>query len=142
LRPGALGIVAVEIVALLWLRVVTLTRYANAPRPDADPPDRRAGGRRRGRRRLPVRAKTSAPASTDGRPRSLDAKATGTAKELMVSSPADAARTGDMARTLGLFAGRAARRLPQGSGELADQAREAGRRAARARQAIRDRTRP
>ena len=33
LRPGVLGIVAVELVAVTWLRVTTLTRYT--PRADA-----------------------------------------------------------------------------------------------------------
>ncbi len=33
LRPGLLGIVAVEVVALTWLRVTTLTRYTNRTDP-------------------------------------------------------------------------------------------------------------
>ncbi len=134
LRPSALGIVAIEVVALLWLRVVTLTRYATAPPSDEDVParhDRRGAGRG-----APTRARTDGRAANDDA-----AKVKAAAKGPMTPSAGDTSRASDMARTLGLFAGRAARRMPQDSGELADQAREAGRRAARVHRALRTRTR-
>jgi hypothetical protein len=40
LRPGAVGLVAIELVAVAWLRVGTLTRYTDRPRavaPDTPP---------------------------------------------------------------------------------------------------------
>ena len=106
LRPDALAIVALEVVALFWLRVVTLTRYATPPRAVADRADRQ-----------PQRA----PSEDRDAPR-----------------PA----TSDVARTLGLFAGRAARRLPETRADLAEQARQAADRANRIHRAVRNRTRP
>ncbi|HLI72790.1 MAG TPA: hypothetical protein VKU86_02845 [Acidimicrobiales bacterium] len=135
IRPSALGIVAIEVVALLWLRVVTLTRYASPPPPDSDAPGRRE--RRGAGRGAPAAARTDGRAAHDG-----VAKVKAAAQGPMAPSAGDTGRAADMARTLGLFAGRAARRMPQDSGELADQAREAGRRAARVHRALRTRSRP
>jgi hypothetical protein len=106
-RPGTLGIVAVVVVCLLWLRVVTLTRFAT---PARHPTTQGAG----------------AP-STPERPQGREAP--------VPSSKA-------LARTMGLFAGRTVRRLPDPPDDVADRARQAGRQFRRVQQAWRARSRP
>ncbi len=104
LRPDAAGIVVVEVVALAWLRMATLTRY---------------------RRPLPTPA-TGAGASTGvgpvGGTRSPGTEGPGT------EGPGSASV---LARNLGLLAGRSSRRLPAAQDRLAEGARQAGRHAGR-----------
>jgi hypothetical protein len=110
LRPGILGVVAVEVVAVMWLRVATLTRFLPT-----------VG-------RAPATGPTAAVTSPDRR------------GEVAVR-PGSA-----VARTLGLFAGRAVRRLPDPPEDLADdlaeRARQAGRRFHRVQRAWQARSRP
>jgi hypothetical protein len=101
LRPDAAGIVVVEVVALAWLRMATLTRYRRpvvAPVTPVTPIATAAGG--------------AAPGSGAG-------PGTGSRAASV------------LARNLGLLAGRSARRLPAAQDNLADGAREAGRQAGR-----------
>jgi len=109
LRPGALGLVAVEIVAVMWLRVVTLTRYTPGA---ARGPDVAAG--------LGDPADPKAPGGPG------------------VALPPGSA----VARTMGLFAGRTARRFPDPPSDLAERARKAGHRFRRLQRAWQARSRP
>jgi len=109
LRPGTLGIVAVEIVAVTWLRVVTLTRFS----PNVG------------------RAEHTERAGTPSSPPSPDRRAE-------VAVPAGSA----LARTLGLFAGRTVRRLPDPPDDFAERARQAGHRFGRLQRAWQARSRP
>jgi hypothetical protein len=107
LRPGTLGVVAVEVVGVMWLRVVTLTRYTPTVR-----------------RLARVEPGPWEPADPRGRPG--------------VEVPPGSA----VARTLGLFAGRTARRFPDPPADLAERARQAGHRFRRLQRAWQARGRP
>ena len=119
LRPGALGIAAVEVVAVLWLRVVTLTRYTRLTLAPAGAVA--ASSAQPGRRDAPLGKSGSIPVGERRAP---------------TSEPSATARV------LGLFAGRAARRLPDRSDGLSAHARQAGRRAGRLHRVVRSRARP
>jgi hypothetical protein len=110
LRPDALGIVAIEVIAVMWLRVATLTRYAPFQPSPLDA------------------SESPVPSTQGGRP----------------GAPAAApvAASTAMARTLGLFAARTARRRAAPRGDFAEQARRAGRRAGRMHRTWRARERP
>ncbi len=105
LRPDGVGIVVVELAALAWVRVATLTRYAKASvvatGPGAGPAREVAG---------PARVQGSRAAGAAG------------------------ARGAAVARGLGTLAGRSARRLPGAGDTLRSGSRQAGRHAARLRQ--------
>ncbi len=104
LRPDITGIVVVEVAALAWVRLATLTRYTRAPAPADDAP-RLAGP--------PVPA---------------DPVTRGTGP---VDVPAPPAPGAVVLRGLGILAGRSARRLPEAEEKLRTGARQAGRHAAR-----------
>jgi hypothetical protein len=112
LRPDALGIVVVEVVALAWLRAATLTRYAPAARGGRS---MGTGGGGRGGGEPPVAMRGLGPS--------------------VARSPVSPATT--LARGLGLFAGRSVRRLPEAGTGVGSRARQAGRHAGRLQRAWR-----
>jgi hypothetical protein len=106
LRPDITGVAAVEVAAVAWLRLSTLTRYTRLPAPPGDETPAGHG------------AEVPDGAVTD------DAVTDDTA-----SGPPT---TGAMVlRGLGIVAGRSARRLPEAEEKLRGGARQAGRQAAR-----------
>jgi len=110
LRPAVAGIVVMEVAAVAWVRVATLTRYAKA-----------AGG--------PADA-VAGPDVRDGEPTGLPAPS--------AAAPGQwGPRAAVVARGLGILAGRSARRLPEAEEKLRGGARQAGRHAARLHQAWR-----
>jgi len=108
LRPDAAGVVVVEVAAVAWLRLATLTRY------------RRPAGADN------TVAPGSAPPPDPAGPPPAGARGAGTPAQ-----PAGGAVGTPVARTLGVLAGRSSRRLPGARAMLAGGAREAGRRAGR-----------
>jgi hypothetical protein len=104
LRPDVTGIIVVEVAALAWLRLATLTRYTRAP-PRSD------GGS--------VTAEAAAPDPPSSGAPSSGAPSSG--------APSSGAL---VARGLGMIAGRSARRLPDAEEKLRAGARQAGRQAA------------
>ncbi len=110
LRPDITGVAAVEVAALAWLRLSTLTRYTRLPAPS-----RHATLAGRG-------AGVTDGAVTDG------AVTDGAVTDDTAAGPT----TGAMVlRGLGIVAGRSARRLPEAEEKLRGGARQAGRHAAR-----------
>ena len=106
LRPDITGIAVVEVAALAWLRLATLTRYTPAP-----PPPRAVG--------TLVGAGVTV---------SDDAVGTDTVGRRRRARP----RPGQWSlRGLGILAGRSARRLPEAEEKLHGGARQVGRHAAR-----------
>ena len=106
-RPDVNGILVVEVAAVGWLRLATLTSYTRAaPRSEA-----RAGAGEAG----PSGGAAPGPPTAGIAP--------------VVSPPAGAV----VARGLGILAGRSARRLPDADEKLRAGARQAGRHAARLR---------
>jgi hypothetical protein len=110
LRPDLTGIAVVEVTALAWVRLSTLTRYT---RPAAARGDAQGGD-----------TQPSDPVSGD--PVRGDA-ASGTS----AAAPGLPFTGVVVARGLGILAGRSARRLPQAEERLRGGARQAGRHAAR-----------
>jgi hypothetical protein len=113
LRPDVIGIIVLEVAALGWLRLATLTRYPRA---------------------APTRPADGVPHTTDGvttdavsLPSSAQSPAPGPAVEASAAPRSGAS----VARGLGMLAGRSARRLPEVEEKLHDGARRAGRQAAR-----------
>ncbi len=102
LRPDVTGIVVVELAALAWVRVATLTAYAKTPAGAAATGPGPDGANSE-------RADIGATAATTGVGR----------------------RHAAVARGLGVLVGRSARRLPQADDVLRSGARRAGRHAAR-----------
>ncbi len=122
LRPDVSGIVVVEVAAVAWLRLATLTRYRR-PAP-AEPPAAGSRGAGSGTGGPAASAGHDAPGSAHtGAPGSAGADAPGPGRGAVV------------ARGLGVAAGRSARRLPEPREALADGARRAGRSAARLQRA-------
>jgi hypothetical protein len=119
LRPDASGIVVVEVAALAWVRLATLTRYS-----------RTAAG---------IDATTVLAANTDltSAPAAPPSDSTGPPGPRAQPSgqPGNAsglpAAGAMVARGLGVWAGRSARRLPEANEKLRVGARQAGRQAAR-----------
>jgi hypothetical protein len=106
LRPDITGVAAVEVAAVAWLRLSTLTRYTRLP---ATPGDETRGGQG---------AEVPDGAVTDG--------------AVTDDTAAGPPTTGAMVlRGLGIVAGRSARRLPEAEEKLRGGARQAGRQAAR-----------
>ena len=101
IRPDITGVAALEVTALAWLRLATLTRYSTGP--VATEP----GG--------------NGPADAVGAPGGATADA----------GPGLSVTGLVVARGLGVLAGRSARRLPEAEVKLRDGARQAGRQAAR-----------
>jgi hypothetical protein len=112
LRPDITGILVVEVAALAWVRLATLTRYTRMPAA-AGPAGAGAG------------AGDTAPASPP--------TAQGTPVDPTLPPPTSAV----VVRGLGFLAGRSARRLPEADEKLRDGARQAGRHAARLQRAWR-----
>ncbi len=118
LRPDVIGIIVLEVAALGWLRLATLTRYP---------------------RTAPTRPGDGVPSATDGVTTggvttdavSLPSSAAGTAAGPGVEVSAAPPTGASVARGLGMLAGRSARRLPEVEEKLHDGARRAGRQAAR-----------
>jgi hypothetical protein len=109
LRPDITGIVAVEVAALAWVRLSTLTRYTRMP--SSTGPDVSGAG--------------VAPHAGIG---------AGPVAESVAQSVPQEPTLGAMAlRTLGMKAGRSSRRLPEAEEKLRSGARQAGRHAARLR---------
>jgi len=104
LRPGIAGILAVEVTALAWLRLATLTRYTPARSTPA--------------RSTPVSAGPDSVAPSPAPGRGLE----------RTEPPLPGAV---VARGLGILAGRSARRLPEAEEKLRSGARQAGRHAGR-----------
>lgn len=121
LRPDITGIVVVEVAAVAWVRLATLTRYTRLAAPV------HAGAGLTG----PLRASS---AVADG-PGSSPSAGPGTASP--VDAPALPAQGATVLRGLGVAAGRSARRLPEAEDKLRSGARHAGRHAARLHRAWR-----
>jgi hypothetical protein len=111
-RPDINGILVVEVAAVAWVRLATLTRYTRAPAGAGTRPasgDGALGDRASGDR-----------ASGDIGPRPFN------------DAPGSAPRPARVAaRGLGILAGRSARRLPDAEETLRSGARQVGRHAAR-----------
>jgi hypothetical protein len=109
LRPDITGIAAVEVTALAWLRLSTLTRYTRLPSPSG-------GGTLDG----------------DGVPVGNNTVGNNTVGIDTVGDRTGSPATGAVVlRGLGILAGRSARRLPEAEEKLHGGARQAGRHAAR-----------
>ena len=103
LRPNVTGILVVEVTALAWVRLATLTRYSRVP---------------------PAGAVAGADGAT---PTSVTPPAQGTPGGATLPPTPGAV----IVRGLGFLAGRSARRLPDAQDKLDGGARQAGRHAAR-----------
>ena len=110
LRPDITGIAVVEVAALAWVRLATLTRYTRPPaRPDAG-----------------MAGAASSPGSVASAPIEAGPPDAGPPQPPGLP-PAGVV----VVRGLGILAGRSARRLPDAEEKLRDGARQAGRHAAR-----------
>jgi hypothetical protein len=118
LRPGAIGIVAIEVVAVAWLRVTMLTRYTA-----------RAGSTDSG---MAVAAGAEAGSVTDAGPGSNEASSGPATSGAATSGPALSA-----VRGLGRMTARARNRLPEGRATLDSGARRMGAGAGRLQRAWR-----
>jgi hypothetical protein len=119
LRPDITGIAAVEVAALAWVRLSTLTRYTRLTASSG-------GG-------TPVAdgvTVSADPLGNNTSPPGVTARGTG-------DGPGPPATGAVVLRGLGILAGRSARRLPEAEEKLRGGARRAGRHAARIQRAWR-----
>jgi hypothetical protein len=109
LRPNITGILVVEVTAVAWVRLATLTRYRRVPLPG-------------------VAAAGVAVAGADG---TSATTVTPPAQDTPGGATLPPTQGAVIVRGLGFLAGRSARRLPEAQEKLDSGARQAGRHAAR-----------
>lgn len=123
LRPDITGIAAVEVAALAWLRLSTLTRYSRPPAP--------SGGGTLVGDGVTVRNSTVGGVTVSADPVSNNTSALGITARGTGHGAGPPATGAVVLRGLGILARRSARRLPEAEEKLRGGARQAGRHAAR-----------